>query len=125
MSKHAIVDSNGRWVDVKPMSSLSGVVTTTTNVSVKAAVASKRHFVNQVILTNVTATEVTQINLQSATTSKMILGTADPVTASPAATVTFRFNPPVEFGSGEAINAKTIDATTGDIYVHINGYVEA
>ena len=111
--------------DAYPFSAESAVITTTTNVAVKAAVTSKRHWVTQLVVTNKTATEMTQVIVQSNTTTIATLAATDPVTASPGGSTVYKFDPPLEFASGEAINAKTVDATTGDIHVLAVGYLEA
>lgn len=107
-----------------PFHSESTVITTTTNVAVKAAVASKRHWIDQLIVTNHTAAELNVIVLQDGTTTIGHFTTGDPVTASPAPTTVYDFANPIEVTSGAAINAKTLDATTGDFFVQANGWVE-
>ena len=125
---HIITDSDGKSVKCKPFRSVnSSDITTTTNVAIKAAVTGKRHFVREILVVNKTPAEITQVVIQSNTTVKATLPGSAGVTTSgthPQAPK-YEFDPPLEFASGEAINGKTVDATTGDFLVHIGGWVEA
>jgi len=109
-------------------------ITTTTTVVIKAAVASKKHWITQIFVTNKTPAEVSQVQIEDDTaTTPVVIGlfhgspstlTTSSGAASHAAGPLYTFDPPIVVAAGARIMGKTIDATTGDYKVHVTGWVE-
>jgi hypothetical protein len=97
-------------------------ITTTTAVDIKAAVASKRHWITAIHATNSTASEQTAIVLKDNAGSPKILGT---IIAEAEKGASLNLKIPIEVASGLKITGEAQEATVGDTFVTIEGYVEA
>lgn len=96
----------------------------TTYREIKAAVASKRHWIHWMMITNITPAETPVINVAEDTGGtpvvKYTFAPGDPAVRTPQLHV---FNPPIAISSGMNIGAQATTAT-GDTHVVIGGFVE-
>ena len=100
------------------------VITTTTLQVIKAAVASKRHWITETIAVNSTPAEDQVLALQDEDdVIAAVLMPADGSLGANAGKTTH--NPPLVIASGKAIEGIGKIAVVGDCFITVNGYVEA
>ena len=123
MTDRVVLDGARNTVpdDAVPFHAMAAAdVTTTTAVPVKAAVAGKKLWITQAILTNIHATENQRIRLQDDAGTPVQFGD---LSAPAAKTKVYDFNPPLETTAGTDLDAIGIIATVGDVRVTVNGYI--
>ncbi len=96
---------------------------------VKAAVASKRHFITEIFPVNITTAEKAITFLQDE--DDVISAVFIPLSVDAAVLAIDKnpgkitFNPPLVIASGKAIEIHVAGADVGDVFCTVNGYVEA
>lgn len=109
-----------------PFSGTSAVITSTTPVAVRAAVAGKRKWVTQIMASNPTPAEQVVIIVEDDTGTPVKIASLmvnDPAVGG-GGFRTVVLDPPVEVAAGKAINARA-HASLGDSFVTVLGFEEA
>lgn len=123
-----LIDSTGAVVPCYPFASgaEAAVQTGAAAVTLKAAVALKRHFITGWRVTNITAGEYPIAVLQdnTGTPIKHAHCTPEQPIATSKGTIQNRFDPPLEIASGKSVDY-SLQAATGDCHSNVEGYVEA
>jgi hypothetical protein len=124
-----LLDSAGAWVAVKPFvaGGAAAVNTGAAPILLKAAVASKRHWITKVLLANKTAGEypVAEIVEDPAGTPAVVLTLVPQcVSAASMGEKVVDFDPPVECTVAKALGYQ-LQSATGDCYCQLCGFVEA
>lgn len=92
---------------------------------IKAAVASKKHWITRVVLANKTAGETPIVKIQDDTAETPVdfLVVRMGGLADASSLVVIECDPPIEVGAGKAINGVATSAT-GDVIATVFGWVE-
>lgn len=109
--------------DAVPFAAVNATdITTTTAQEIKAAVASKRHFITEATAYNMTTAEDQILMIRHGTTDIAMLFPLD-VADNVGGDRSVKFDPPLVIPTGVAISGIGVIAAVGDCVIAVNGYV--
>lgn len=98
----------------------SGIVNTTTAVTVKAAVSGQRNYVTSIQLSHATLGAGTEFCIRDGAGGTVLWRIDLKTTALPAAT--FDFNVPLKGTAGNLLEIVTLTGVTGGVYANLQGF---
>ncbi len=98
----------------------SGIVNTTTAVTVKAAVAGQRNYVTSIQVSHATLGGATELCIRDGAGGTVLWRTDLKTTALPV--VTLDFNVPLKGTAGNLLEVVTLTGVTGGVYVNLQGF---